>query len=99
MHFSLVVICNFYIICIGINEPKTNTPLIVYGNGILSFSISLQFVEPVAGRNPQIIQAGRQIKVFQFSHSPLPYLRRKTIRFACIVQFLRVPVGKRLDHD
>ncbi|OGW39224.1 MAG: hypothetical protein A2Y97_11760, partial [Nitrospirae bacterium RBG_13_39_12] len=88
-----------YIICIGINEPKTNTPLIVYGNGILSFSISLQIVEPVTGRNPQVIQAGRQIKVFQFPHSPLPYLRRKTIRFACIVQFLRVPIGKRLNHD
>jgi hypothetical protein len=99
MHFSLVVICNFYIICIGINEPKTNTPLIVYGNGILSFSISPQFVEPVAERNHQIIQAGRQIKVFQFPHSPLPNLRRKTIRFACIVQFFRVPVGKRPDHD
>ena len=95
---TLVVICEFYIIRIAIDETKADTPLIVDGDRGLSFPVPFQQVKSVAGRDSQIFQAGGQIYVFQLSRRASQNIRWKALRLSRCVQLVRVPVGKRLDH-
>jgi hypothetical protein len=62
--FSLVIICDFNVICIAIPEAETDSPLIVDGYGELAVPVSFQGVEAIARRRLQVIQAGGQVDVF-----------------------------------
>jgi hypothetical protein len=48
----LVVITDLNVICVTILESKTYPPLIVDGNRVLTFPVTLQRVEAIPGRRP-----------------------------------------------
>jgi len=54
-HLASVVIREFHIVGIAIDEPETNAPLIINGDGMLSLPVPLQFVKPIAGRDLKIL--------------------------------------------
>jgi hypothetical protein len=47
---------------IGISPPETDPPLIVDSNAVLTFPVSCQFFQPIAGRNSQILDRLRRIQ-------------------------------------
>ena len=93
-----MVVRNLDVVGIPVDEPETDAPLVVDGDGMLSFPVSLKFVESVAGRNLQVLEARRQVDVLQLSRRPLGDLLWKPFRLTRRVQLLRVPVRERLDH-
>jgi hypothetical protein len=43
-HLVSVIVCNFNIVSINLNEPEADAPLVVDGDRMLSFSVSSEFV-------------------------------------------------------
>jgi len=62
-----VIVRNFNIFDIAIFETKTHTPLNVNTNAPLAFAIPFKGFEPIAGRNPQIINASNHVELLQLS--------------------------------
>lgn len=93
-----MIVYDFNIICIAINEPEADAPLIIDGYGVLAFPGTLQFMESVARWNPQVVKACCDIKILQPSHCTYDDVRRKPSRLAGKIQLLRVLVDERLDH-
>ena len=88
--FSLasMIIRDLDVVSVAVDESETNAPLVIDRYRILSLSIALEFMQPVAGRNPQIIQGRGMINIFEFSNRPSNDVRRKALRSAYHVQFL-----------
>lgn len=93
-----MIICNLDIIGITVNEPEADAPLVVDGDGVLSFPIPRQRVKPIARRNFKIIEARCQVDVFKLPFRPSRDIRCQSFRPAGRVQFLCVFVCERLDH-
>ena len=93
-----MIVCQFHVVSIAVDEPKADAPLAVDGDGVLSLPVPCKFMKPVAGRNLQVVQARRQIKVLELARRPSCDLSRKTSRHSGCVQLLRMPVRERLEH-
>jgi hypothetical protein len=98
-HLSSMVIRHLNVVRIAIFKTKAYSPLVVNGNRILSNPISLQLVKSIARRQLQVIYACSEIKILQLAQCPLPNSWRKPLRLAAVIQLLRAPVGKGLDHE
>jgi hypothetical protein len=98
MILSLVIVRDLDIVGIAVLEAETDAPLIVDGNGVLAFSVSLQGMKAIARWRFQVIQTGGQIDVFQTPDRPAQKVRRKPFGLACQEERLRVFVGKRFNH-
>jgi hypothetical protein len=98
LHLVSVIICNFNIVRITLNEPEADAPLVVDGDRMLSFSFSSEFVEPISWRNPKVIQARCQIYVLELSSRPPYYVWRQSLGPTGREQSLRVLVDETLDH-
>jgi hypothetical protein len=53
---------------------ETNSPLLIYANTMLSFSITFQCFQTIARRHSQIFQADRSIHQLQFVQRLLLYV-------------------------
>jgi hypothetical protein len=97
-HLVSMVVRNLDVVGIRVDEPETDAPLVVDGDRMLSLPVSLKFVESVAGRDLQVLEARSQAHVLQLARRPLGNLLWKPFRLARRVQLLCVPVRERLDH-
>lgn len=61
-----MVIRDFNIVSVSLDESEADAPLIVDGDRILAHSVSGEFVESIPRWNPQVIQSYRQVDVFEF---------------------------------
>lgn len=57
-----MIIRNFYFVGPVLEPHETNPELIVDANAVLSFAVTLQRLEPVTGRDPQVIQGRSAIQ-------------------------------------
>jgi len=94
-----MIISYFNIMRIAILEKKTDSPLIVDGNGVLSLPFSLQGMKVIARWNLQIIQAGSKINIFQAACGPSQQIRLQPPRFARYEEIPCVFVCKRFNHS
>ncbi len=53
-YFASVIIRNFDIVGIAVDEPEADSPLVVDGNRALSFSVFPELVQSISRRNPQV---------------------------------------------
>ena len=88
----------FHVKCVVVFPAKAYSPLVIDGYGMLAGTIPLQDMKAVAGRNLQVVEAGRQINTFQTANRPANDIRRQAPRLAGEVELLRVLVGECLDH-
>ncbi len=63
---DLVVVSQFDAQCVSRRPDKTDPPLVVDADTILSFAITGQFFQPVATRNSQIVNSLGRIDHVQF---------------------------------
>ena len=98
-HLVSVVVCQFHVVSIAVDEPKADAPLIANRNRMLSLPLPCKLMKPVAGRNLQVAQVRREVKIFELARRPLRDLGRKPSRLASCIQLLRMAVGERLDHS
>jgi hypothetical protein len=71
---------------------KTDPPLIVNPDAILTFPFPRQFFKPVGGWHAQIIQGHRIVKHSEFSESHLLDISRKFSRSLEMKDFLRFSI-------
>jgi hypothetical protein len=99
MSVSSVVIGNFYILdTIGMPN-KTDTPLLVNANAVLSLSVAAQFLKPVGRRNAQIIKGGGIMQHNKLSLRDLLNVPRQFFGKTAEKYLFRFFAGKGLDHE
>lgn len=81
-----------------IRPHKTDPPLIIYTNAVLSLSIIFQCFKPICRRNPKIIQRLRLVQHEQFSQSDLLNITRQPARHFTVPDFLSFLGCKSYDH-
>ena len=93
-----MIVCDLDIVGITIDEPEAYAPLVVDGDGVLSFSVPTKLVQPIVWRNLKVVQARSQVNVLKLAPRPSHNIRREPFLLAGHVQFLTVFVCERLDH-
>ena len=94
-----MVIGYFNIIGVTLHEPKTNTPLIVDCNGMLSFPVAFEGMQSVARRNPKVAESCSVMNVLQTPDRSFDQVLRQPFRLAVNKKLLGFLIGKGLDHN
>jgi len=91
----LVMVADLDVIRVAVDKPKADTPLSVHRDRVLPLTFILERMQTIAGRHPQVIQARRQVDVFQFANgSPtdlggsrlvVPVVNRSRVRLSANV--------------
>lgn len=93
-----MIVCYFNIVSISVNESEADAPLIVDGNGVLSFPITLESMQSIAWRHLEITQACCPIQILQAADRSPYDIGRQAFRFAAEEYHLRFFVGKCFNH-
>jgi len=93
-----MIIRDLDVICVSVDEPETDPPLIIDRDRELTFSIAIELMESVARRNLKIIELSGVLDIFELSDSPTKNIRRKAFRSSSLVEVPRRPVRERPDH-
>ena len=96
---SLVIVDNLNLPCVAIAPDETNAPLLVDANAMLPKSVATRSFEPVAGRDPQIIEASGRVDRNQFGPSPLLDLHGQPANGIACEDGRNAFTGKALDHS
>jgi hypothetical protein len=70
-----VIIHNFHVVGVSVAPHKTDTPLVVDADAVLSRAVMFQLMKPVTRRHSQIHQALGRVKHQKLSPSWLPDVR------------------------
>jgi hypothetical protein len=81
-----------------ISPQKTNSPLIVDTDTMLSFATTLQCLKPVRGWKPKILQLNSRVDRIELHEGPLLNFSRKPLHELAIEDSLSVRVSERLNH-
>gem|GEM_PF-2359002 len=93
-----MVICNFNIIRIAINETEAYAPLVVYRYCMLSVSVVIQRVKAVTRRGFKIINTRCKVNIFESAYSSSEKIRFKLSRFPSFKKIFCMFIGKGLYH-
>jgi hypothetical protein len=93
-----VVVADFDIVGITVDESKTDTPLVIDGDGVLALSIVLQRVQVIARWNLEIVKLRRQVHVLQFPDSTSCNISWESLGLSIEEQVTGAAIGERLDH-
>jgi hypothetical protein len=83
---------------ISIGPPEADAPLIVDPDTILTGTVALELLQPVAGRHLQVLQRLRSIDSYQLPQHGTLECRRVAPHALPAKEALRVPVGEALYH-
>ena len=75
---GLVVVGHLYFMSIATLEAKTNPPLLVDEYGVLTLSVSVQGVQPVAGGDSEIIELLCEVNIVEPLYCPSNDVRRQS---------------------
>jgi hypothetical protein len=89
-----MIVSYLNIIGISIDEPETDSQLLIYGYSILPLSGSMKRMEAIAWRHSEVVECCGPLYILQTPDSPSNQIRRKAFRFACIEKPLGFLVGK-----
>ena len=94
----LVIVAYLDLERVPVNETETNAPLVVDGNGILPLPVVFERVQTIPWRDAKIVQARREVHVFQLAGGAHHNIRGKTLRRAKEKEFVLASVRERLDQ-
>ena len=93
-----MIVTDFDVVGISLDELKADASLVIDGNRVLPLPKTLERMEPITRRDPQVVQSRCQIDILQLASCPLGYICRESFRLARSVQFLGMPLRERFDH-
>ena len=97
-HGGSVVIYDFYIACIAVLPFKTDTPLVVDPDAVLTGTSPLEGFQPVARRHPQRVQIRSGIDHQQFAARDALNVVRQFSGVLTTPDLFSFCAGKTLDH-
>jgi hypothetical protein len=93
-----VVINDLYVFGISGAPDKTDSPLAIYSDAVLSFPITLQSFESIRGRQAQIIKPTRGIDRVKLHKCTLLNNTRKSSHKLPVKDTLSIAATKRSNH-
>jgi hypothetical protein len=93
-----MVINNLYIFRVRTLPKETDSPLVIYSDAILAFTISLQSFQSIRRRQTQITQLDRRIDRVKFHECPFLNVSRESLSESPMKNSFGVATAKRLDH-
>jgi len=75
----LMIVANLDLERIAVHEPKADAPLVVDTNGVLPSPVALERVQPIAWRNPEVVETRRQVHVLQLAGCSRRHVHGKTL--------------------
>jgi len=93
-----VIVSNLNVVCIACFPYETDAVLIINADAVLTFSISTEGLEVIAGRFPEISQLNGSINHRQFALGYSPYCRGKPAVFSSPPKLFSRSVRERLNH-
>lgn len=94
-----MIVNDLNLVRVTVVPTKADAPLIVHANTVLAGPIALEFLEPIAGRDAEIIQNLRCVYGDEFAeHGPQELSGKSTYRLA-LEEGFGVSIGEALDHD
>jgi hypothetical protein len=94
----LVVVAGLDVIGVAVFEPKADPPLVVDRNGVLTVAITIERVQPIARRDPEILNPRRSVDLFQLAPGAPRHVGRNPSALAGQIQLVCRPVCEGLDH-
>src|SRR2546423_10337823 len=91
-----MVIRDLHFIGIMALPNEANLVLVIDPNAVLPAPVTMQFLQPVSGRNPQVVQRRGPVEHAQFSSGHAGW--RCSPGLARSPDFRRLLVGESLDH-
>jgi hypothetical protein len=73
-----VIVDYFNMSGISVFPGKTDAPLAVNANAVLTLSVSFQGFQPIRGRNPQVFNGGASMQHFELSECNLLNIIRQS---------------------
>lgn len=62
-----MVVDDFDVVCVSIQPAETDAPLVVDAYAVLSLPVTLERLQPITGRNEQVLQAAGLAQVEEFA--------------------------------
>ena len=78
--------------------PKADAPLVVDANAVLTRAIAFQLFQPVARRQPKVLQLNRDVDESELAEHGAPEVGRKPPDGLAAPESLGVSVREALDH-
>jgi hypothetical protein len=75
-----MIIDDLDVVCVSVTPTKTNSPLIVNPNAVLTFAAAFKRLEPISGRNHHLPELRRSMQTQQFTAGDTLNVRRKLAR-------------------
>src|SRR5665213_2514378 len=93
-----VIVADFDIFRLSFLPSKTDSPLLVDPDGILAISVTRQKLQPVAGRDTQIVQMAGGVQHTQFPKRPVLDIAGEPARTLTGPYPLRLAIPEGTDH-
>jgi hypothetical protein len=93
-----MVIYDFYVLDAVICPNKTDAVFVIDPDGVLAPAVTPEWLQPVARRNPEIIQLSCHVELLEFSQSYLLNVGGQVGRFVTSMDFFGGFTSKREDH-
>ena len=93
-----MVVADLDVMRIAVDKPEADAPLSVHRDRVLPLSVVLERMQAIARWHLQVIQAGRQVDVFQLADGTPGDVGRKALGCPRREQVPGLPVRERLDH-
>ena len=94
-----MVVDKFNVLRMAVDPRKTNAPLIVHPNTVLSRAIPAESLQSVARRKAEIVQSHRRVDVAQLPQHHAAKIRRVTPDRLPLPQAPGVTIGEAPDHS
>jgi len=62
-----VVVGDLDLVGVAVLEAEADTPLVVHRDRVLTLALALKRMQPVAGRDLEVVEPGRQIDVLELA--------------------------------
>ena len=93
-----MVVADFDIIGITVYESKTNAPLVVDRDSVLTLPIVLQRVQVIPRWNLEIVKLRREVYILQFPDSTSRNVGWEALGLSIEEEVTGAAIGERLDH-
>jgi hypothetical protein len=93
-----VVIDDFNVFGIAIGPAKTDAPLVIDSNAVLPSTVTAEFLDPITGRDAEILQLDRRVDEAELAEHRAPEVRGIAADRFPLPQARRVAVSEAPNH-
>jgi hypothetical protein len=94
----LVIVYNLHTLDPAFGPDETHAVFVIDANGMLAFAIALERFQPIAGRDPQVVELLGDVELLEFAEGNFLDVRRQVRSVFTFVDLLGGFAAERVDH-